>query len=67
MMLHINKVMQYVENNESTKKLKLYTKDHENNELLSTLKVLDRAYPEIDIEFIELEGVLDQKSLMNYQ
>jgi hypothetical protein len=37
MMLHINKVMQYVENNESTKKLKLYiNKDHENNELLST-------------------------------
>jgi hypothetical protein len=43
-------------------------KDHENNDLLiSDLKVLDRAYPEIDIEFIELEGVLDQKSLMSYQ
>jgi hypothetical protein len=34
---------------------------------ISDLKVLDRAYPEIDIEFIELEGVLDQKSLMSYQ
>lgn len=56
----INKVMQYVENNESTKKLKIVNinKDNENNDLLiSDLKVLDRAYPEIDIEFIELEGV----------
>jgi amino acid transporter len=56
----INKVMQYVQNNESTKKLKIVNinKDHDNNELLiSDLKVLDRAYPEIDIEFIELEGV----------
>jgi len=56
----INKVMQYVQNNESTKKLKIVNinKDHYNNELLiSDLKVLDRAYPEIDIEFIELEGI----------
>lgn len=56
----INKVMQYVENNESTKRLKIVNinKDHYNNDLLiSDLKVLDRAYPEIDIEFIELEGV----------
>jgi hypothetical protein len=51
--------MQYVQNNETTKKLKIVNinKDHDNNELLiSDLKVLDRAYPEIDIEFIELEG-----------
>ncbi|MGA9638635.1 APC family permease [Flavobacterium sp.] len=56
----INKVMQYVQNNETTKKLKIVNinKDHEDNALLiSDLKVLDRAYPEIDIEFIELEGV----------
>ncbi|WPR70695.1 APC family permease [Flavobacterium sp. NG2] len=56
----INKVMQYVQNNETTKKLKIVNinKDHINNDLLiSDLKVLDRAYPEIDIEFIELEGV----------
>ncbi len=55
----INKVMQYVQNNETTKKLKIVNinKDHVNNELLiSDLKVLDRAYPEIDIEFIELDG-----------
>lgn len=56
----INKVMQYVQNNETTKKLKIVNinRDHVNNELLiSDLKVLDRAYPEIDIEFIELDGV----------
>jgi hypothetical protein len=42
----INKVMQYVQNNETTKKLKNINKDHDNNELLiSDLKVLDRAYP----------------------
>jgi hypothetical protein len=41
----INKVMQYVENNESTKKLKLLIsiKINENNELLIDLKVIDRA------------------------
>jgi hypothetical protein len=45
----INKVMQYVEN-KSTKKIKIVNinKDHENNDLLiSDLKVLDRAYPEM--------------------
>ena len=56
----INKVMQYVQNNETTKKLKIVNikSEGENNDLLKKdLKVLDRAYPEIDIEFIELEGV----------
>ena len=55
----LNKVMQYVENNETTKKLKIVNikREGENNEsLIIDLKVLDRAYPEIDIEFIELEG-----------
>ena len=56
----INKVMQYVQNNETTKKLKIVNikSEGENNDLLKKdLRVLDRAYPEIDIEFIELEGV----------
>lgn len=56
----INKVMQYVQNNETTKKLKIVNvkREGENNDLLiKDLKVLDRAYPEIDIEFIELEGI----------
>jgi hypothetical protein len=52
--------MQYVQNNENNKKLKIVNikSEGENNDLLIIdLKVLDRAYPEIDIEFIELEGV----------
>ncbi|MFT7164788.1 MAG: hypothetical protein ACI9CZ_001369, partial [Flavobacterium sp.] len=56
----INKVMQYVQNNETTKKLKIVNikSEGENNDLLiKDLRVLDRAYPEIDIEFIELPGV----------
>lgn len=56
----LNKVMQYVQNNETTKKLKIVNikKTGESNELLKKdLEVLDRAYPEIHIEFIELEGL----------
>lgn len=56
----LNKVMQYVENNETTKKLKIVNvkKEGDDNALLKKdLEVLDRAYPEIDIEFIEIEGV----------
>ncbi|WP_026715279.1 APC family permease [Flavobacterium daejeonense] len=56
----LNKVMQYVQNNETTKKLKIVNiklENADNEPLKIDLKVLDRAYPEIDIEFIELEGV----------
>jgi amino acid transporter len=57
----LNIVMQYVQNNESTKKLRIVNVKMEGAEadesLIKDLKVLDRAYPEIDIEFIELEGV----------
>ena len=55
----LNKVMQYVEQNETTRKLKIVNvmKEGENNEELKMdLRVLDRAYPEIDIEFIEIIG-----------
>lgn len=55
----LNKVMQYVQLNESTKKLKVVNlkSANQNNELLiQDIKVLDRAYPEIDIEFLEIEG-----------
>lgn len=56
----INKVMQYVQTNESTKKLKIVNVKNslESNDLLiKDLEVLDRAYPDIHIEFIEIEGV----------
>ena len=56
----LNKVMQYVEDNETTKKLKIVyvKKDGAINEILmKDLEVLDRAYPEIKIDFVEIEGV----------
>lgn len=55
----LNKVMQYVEDNETTRKLKIVNvmKEGENNdELKMDLRVLDRAYPDIDIDFIEIIG-----------
>ena len=56
----LNKVMQYVEDNETTKKLKIVNvkkPEESNEELKLDLKVLDRAYPDLHIEFIEIEGV----------
>ncbi len=56
----LNKVMQYVQDNETTKKLKIVNvkKEGDTNELLKKdLEVLDRAYPDIDIEFVEIIGV----------
>ena len=55
----LNKVMQYVETNETTKKLKIVNimKPGDDNEKLKVdIELLDRAYPEIDIEFIEITG-----------
>lgn len=56
----LNKVMQYVQNNETTKKLKIVNvKDDTdtNDKLKIDLEVLGRAYPEIHIEFVEVEGI----------
>jgi len=56
----LNKVMQYVQNNETTRKLKIVNvkiSDESNEPLKADLEVLDRAYPEIHIEFIEIDGV----------
>ena len=55
----LNKVMQYVQINETTKKLKIVNimKPGDDNEKLKVdIEVLDRAYPEIDIEFVEITG-----------
>ncbi|MBO9584592.1 MAG: APC family permease [Flavobacterium sp.] len=55
----LNKVLQYVEDNETTKKLKIVhvKKDTVDNEALKKdLEVLDRAYGGLDIEYIEIEG-----------
>lgn len=55
----LNKVMIYVTENESTKRLKVVNvlpPGGDNSLLKKDLEVLDRAYPDIDIEFIEIEG-----------
>ncbi|TBO39787.1 APC family permease [Pedobacter kyonggii] len=55
----LNRVMIYVEENEATKKLKIVhiaNSDSDNENLKSDIRVLDRAYPEIDIDFVEMEG-----------
>ena len=56
----INRVMIYVQENEITKRLKIVNIAKGDTELpaqfLSDLDVLDRAYPEIHIEFVRLEG-----------
>lgn len=56
----LNKVIMYVEENEITKKLKIVTVLQDGQvispEFLNDLKVLDRAYPDIAIDYIQLEG-----------
>jgi len=55
----LNRVMIYVEENEATKNLKIVhiaNSDSDNENLKSDIRVLDRAYPEIDIDFVEIEG-----------
>jgi amino acid transporter len=56
----LNKVMQYIKFNEATKRLKIVnimTDGKINEPLRRDVEVLDRAYPEIDIEFIEINGL----------
>lgn len=56
----LNRVMLYIKSNEPTKNLKIVAvvKDGEHvaKNLKSDIEVLDRAYPEIHIQFIEEEG-----------
>ncbi|SDE19308.1 Amino acid permease [Pedobacter soli] len=56
----LNKVMIYVQQNEITKKLKIVTVLAEGDEVASDffndLNVLDRAYPDIKIEYLRLQG-----------
>ncbi|MFH7019094.1 APC family permease [Flavobacterium sp. FlaQc-47] len=56
----LNKVLQYVQGNETTNKLKIVhvKNDTSNNDaLIKDLEVLDRAYDEIDLEYLEIQGV----------
>jgi len=57
----LNRVMMYVQENEITKRLKVVLVkkpgEHVPKELINDVKVLDRAYPDIAIEFVEIEGL----------
>ena len=56
----LNKAILYVQENEITKKLKIVTIVSENKQVskdfMSDFNALDRAYPEIKLEYIEIEG-----------
>ena len=56
----LNRVMLYISKNEHTRKLKIVTvmqgQETIPERLKSDIEVLDREYPDIDIEFIEMEG-----------
>ena len=57
----LNKVMIYVQENEITRKIKIVTVLKENQEehkqFLIDFEVLDRAYPEIKMEYIPMVGI----------
>ncbi len=56
----LNRVMQYVQDNEATKKLNIVnimSDGKYNDHLRMDMEVLDRAYPKIEIEFLEINGV----------
>jgi len=56
----LNQVMMYIAKNEQTKRIKIVVVTNEDNmvpeQLANDIKVLDREYPKIDIEFIIHEG-----------
>ncbi|MEO6348262.1 MAG: APC family permease [Aquaticitalea sp.] len=56
----LNRVLQYIERNENTKNLKIVTVLKESEHIAENLKrdvdVLNRAYPDIRIEFVEEHG-----------
>ncbi|WP_142784048.1 APC family permease [Changchengzhania lutea] len=63
----LNKVMLYIKNNEPTRKIKIVAVLDKNKSiaknLINDVKVLDRAYPEINIEFIEEPGTFGPEKI----
>ncbi len=64
----LNRVMLYIRDNEHTKKIKIvHVHKPEDNDspvlkkLREDIKFLDREYPDIDIEFVELNGTFGPK------
>ena len=56
----LNKVIQYVQSNEITKRLKIVTVVNESKQVpeqyMNDFNALDRAYPEIDLEYVQIIG-----------
>ncbi len=55
----LNRVMIYVEENEATKRIKIVhiaNQNSNNVHLKKDVEVLDRAYPDINIDFVEMNG-----------
>ncbi|MCM4153453.1 APC family permease [Arenibacter sp. N53] len=63
----LNKVMLYIKNNEPTRILKIVAVVDENHiiapKLKEDIKVLDRAYPDIHIHFVEEKGVFGPEKI----
>lgn len=61
----LNQVMRYISRNEATKRIKIvsvYEKENDlSTELEQDIKVLDREYPEIKIEYLKIKGVFEPK------
>jgi len=62
---NMNKAMLYIRDNEHTKKVKivkvLKPGEKPSEELIRNIKILDEEYPEIDIEFVPVEGEFGPK------
>jgi amino acid transporter len=65
----LNKVMLYVQENEITNRLKIVTVLKEGQKIpptfLSDLEVLDRAYGELDVDFVELKGTFGPELILH--
>ena len=65
----LNKVIIYVQENEITTKLKIVTVLKEGQDVqpqfMSDFEVLDRAYPDIDIEFVKLRGTFGPQLILD--
>jgi amino acid transporter len=63
----LNRVMRYIEVNETTRKIKIVAVLNKGESVVKNLKedvhVLDRAYPNIDIDFIEEPGVFGPEKI----
>ncbi|RDC65938.1 hypothetical protein AHMF7616_04569 [Adhaeribacter pallidiroseus] len=57
---NINQVMRYIEDNEHTNRIKIVNilgnNEHPPKKLMHEVDVLDRAYPDMDVDFIVIKG-----------